>query len=291
MRPADVDAATAAVLRGDWGDRRSWFAFVAGHARCRPIVAEDDGVIVGTGVGTVNGAVGWVGTVFVVPERRGGGLGRALTERVCADLEAAGCRTLVLVATEAGRRLYERMGFDVVDTYATVEHEATGATGATNATADPGRPRSDASLALAPFTAADVADAAALDRAATGEDRAHLLAAFAGVPGGLALRAIGTGTGPGTGTLRGFLVRAPWGGGATIAADPEDARLILDGRLRTAAPGHRVRAGVLASNEAGLAMLHREGWTDAWTAPRMARGDPLGATLSAIWGQLNHALG
>ena len=57
------------------------------------------------------------------------------------------------------------------------------------------------------------------------------------------------------------------------------------------ARGHRVRAGVLASNEAGLAMLHRDGWTDAWTAPRLARGAPIEAPLSGIWGQFNHALG
>ena len=281
MRPADVDAATEALLRGDWGERRAWFAFVAGHAGCHPVVAEDDGAIVGTGVGTTNGAVGWVGTIYVVPERRREGLGHALTQRVCDGLEAAGCRTLVLVATDEGRRLYERMGFEVFDRYATLERHATG-TGAPEGSA---AARVDGARAMTAFTRADVPEAAALDRAATGEDRAHLLAAFSEEPGGLALR------GGADGRLRGFLCRAPWGGGATIAADPEDARVILAERLRAAERGHRVRAGVLASNEAGLAMLHRDGWTDAWTAPRLARGAPIEAPLSGIRGQFNHALG
>jgi GNAT superfamily N-acetyltransferase len=280
MTPRDVDAATAALLRGDWGDRRSWFEFVASHVQCDALVADDGGEIVGTGVGTRNGSVGWIGTVYVAPERRGAGLGRALTERVCEHLDAAGCRTLVLVATEAGLPLYERMGFGIVGRYATVEHDGVGPEGA-------GRPEvrgAGPSRTIVPFRPADVDDAAELDRAATGEDRGHLLAAFAGIPGGLAVR-------DADGRMRGFLVRAPWGAGATIAPDPEDARRILDARLRVAPVGHRVRAGVLASNEAGLAMLHRDGWTDAWTAPRMARGEPIVTPLSAIWGQFNHALG
>ncbi len=291
MGPADVDAAADALLRGDWGDRRSWFAFAAAHAQCGPVVAvEDGGPIVGTGVGTVNGPVGWVGTIFVAPERRRRGLGRALTDRVCDALTASGCRTLALVATTDGRPLYERMGFEVVDWYATVERDGTGP----EWPAGPWGPESDgptdavdhdpATRTIAPFRAADIADAAALDRAATGEDREHLLAAFAGVPGGLALRSA-------DGRLRAFLLRTPWGGGATIAPDPADARLILRARLRAAPAGHRVRAGVLASNEAGLALLRADGWTDAWTAPRLARGAAIDAPLSAIWGQFSHGLG
>lgn len=283
MIPADVEAAADAVVRGGWGDRRAWFTFAAAHPGCDPVVAMDGDEIVGTGVGTPNGPIGWVGTIFVAPGRRGAGLGRALTDHVCAALETAGCRSLVLVATVEGRRLYERMGFDVVDWYATVERDGTGSDGAGGDAAGGHTP--DARPILTPFSAADVADAAALDRSATGEDRAHLLAAFAGVPGGLALRDARDGT------LRGSLVRAPWGGGATIAPDPEDARIILAARLRTATPGQRVRAGVLASNVSGLAMLHRDGWTDAWTAPRMARGGSVDATLAGIWGQFNHAVG
>ena len=39
------------------------------------------------------------------------GRGRGLTAREIA--EAAGCRTIVLVATDAGRPMYERLGFTV----------------------------------------------------------------------------------------------------------------------------------------------------------------------------------
>jgi GNAT superfamily N-acetyltransferase len=282
MTAADVDGAADALLRGDWGDRRSFFAFAVAHPGCDAIVAVDADRVVGTGVGTRSGRVGWVGTIFVAADRRGAGLGTALTERICGGLAAAGCRTLALVATEQGRPLYERMGFAVVDWYVTVEREApAGDREASAGRHDPGpspAPTVDA------FGPADVAEAAALDLAATGEDREHLLSSFAGIPGGLALR-------DESGVLRGSVVRAPWGGGATIAPDLGDARTILGARLAAAAPGHRVRAGTLLSNRAGLAALAADGWTEAWRAPRLHRGEPLVWHPDAIWGQFNHALG
>jgi len=110
----DVVAAADAVRRGDWGDREAFFRFAAAHSNCRPILAERDGEIVGTGVATVSGRVGWVGTIWVAPALRGRGLGRAITEAVIDELEGSGCRTLVLVATDAGRRVYERLGFEIL---------------------------------------------------------------------------------------------------------------------------------------------------------------------------------
>jgi hypothetical protein len=53
-----------------------------------------------------------------------------------------------------------------------------------------------------------------------GEDRHHLLAAFAAPDSTLCLDRP-------DGSLGGFVVRAPWGGGATIAPDPDDAMAIL----------------------------------------------------------------
>lgn len=124
----------------------------------------------------------------------------------------------------------------------------------------------------------------ALDAAATGEDRAHLLGAFASVETTRVLDR-------GPGSLGGFVVRAPWGGGATIAPDVDDAGALLHARRAAAGRDKRVRAGVLADNDAGLERLVATGWTEAWRAPRMVRGEPLHWMPEAIWGQFNHALG
>ena len=61
--------------------------------------------------------MGWIGTIFVEPAWRGQGLGRAITQSIIGRLDGAGCRTLVLVATNEGRQLYERMGFEVQTQY------------------------------------------------------------------------------------------------------------------------------------------------------------------------------
>ncbi len=276
MHPADVDEATAAILDAGWGDRREFFDFVTIHPECRPVVAERDGVVIGTGIGTVNGTVGWIGTIFVAPEARSKGLGRALTEAVQAELATAGCRTEVLVATAMGRPIYERLGFEVQCWYRTVE--ASGLDVDAAADDDPGRGR------IRPFATADLTSMARLDATASGEDRAHLLAAFATATSASCLERP-------DGSVAGFVVRAPWGGGATVAEEPEDAIVILGHRLRAAGPGGRVRAGVVDLNLDGLERLDRAGWTEAWRAIRMIRGEPLRWQPSQLWGQFNHALG
>src|SRR5919112_1228095 len=55
MTPDDVTAAAEIVLRGDWGDRRAFFEWAARHPEAHPFVAEREGGVVGTAVGTANG--------------------------------------------------------------------------------------------------------------------------------------------------------------------------------------------------------------------------------------------
>jgi predicted N-acetyltransferase YhbS len=73
------------------------------------LVAQSDGQIVGTGGAIAFGRTGWIGGVAVAPGFRGSGLGRRLTE---AALEWLGPReTVLLLASELGRPIYERLGF------------------------------------------------------------------------------------------------------------------------------------------------------------------------------------
>ena len=279
MLPSDVDAATAAVLAGDWGDRREFFTFVTAHPGCRALVAEQDGRVVGTAVGTVNGTVGWIGTIFVAPDLRGKGLGTELTAAIQAELRAAGCRTEVLVATALGRPIYERLGFEAQCWYRTVEARGLAAEPGTR----PGTGGHEPSL-VRPFRADDLAEMARLDAGATGEDRRHLLVAFANPNSTKCVEHP-------DGRLGGFVVRPPWGGGATVAPDPDDAFRILEARRLAAGPERTVRAGVIDLNIEGIARLQRAGWTEAWRAIRMIRGEPLRWQPERLWGQFNHALG
>jgi GNAT superfamily N-acetyltransferase len=274
MTPADLEPAVAAILAEDWGDRRAWFEFAVAHPACRVFVAEDDaGIVVGTGVATINGPVAWIGTIWVARSARRRGLGQALTEATIDAATTAGCRTVVLVATDAGRPLYERLGFSLQTWYVTVE--APGLVGS-------GHPRHGAVVRA--FQPDDLEAMAALDAVATGEDRRHLLAAFASpestrIVTGASDRAVG------------YVLRAPWGGGATIVPRVDDAMALLHARRVAAGPDRRVRAGILLENELGAAALERDGWSEAWRAPRLIRGEPLQWQPDHIWGQFNHALG
>ena len=272
MTAADVEPAAEAILRSGWGDRRIKMAWVSSHPKCRPVVADVAGTVVGTGVTTVSGPVAWIGTIWVDPAWRGRGIGKALTQATIDEAEAAGCQTFVLVATEAGRPLYERFGFEVQTHYRILETPGLG--GGAGA-ADP---------RIRPYQASDRDAMVALDAAATGEDRAHLLESFAAPETTRCLVHA-------DGGLRGFVIRAPWGGGATIAPDTDDALAILGARRRASSPDKRVRAGLLEENHVGMERLRAAGWTDAWGAPRMIRGEMPPWRPDAIWGQFDHALG
>jgi GNAT superfamily N-acetyltransferase len=280
MTPADIEPASAAILADDWGDRRTWFEFATSHAECRIFVAEGaDGAILGTGVATINGPVAWIGTIWVTSSARGRGIGRALTEAPIEAAESAGCRTLVLVATDAGRPLYERLGFRVQTWYRTME--APGLAGSLDLGESALGPRDRHVRAFRPD---DLESMASLDRTATGEDRRHLLAAFAAPDTTMVLTTDSD-------APRGFVIRAPWGGGATITPDAPGALAILRARRLAAGPDRRVRAGILLENEAGTRALAKDGWTEAWQAPRLIRGETLDWHPEHIWGQFNHALG
>ena len=272
MTAADTEPAAEMIRRGDWGERLIFFDWAVRQPTVMPLVAEIDGSIVGTGVGSVHGRVGWVGTIFVAPERRRTGLGRELTRAVTDGLTERGCRTLVLIATSMGRPVYERQGFTLLDEQIRFSIDGLPPDG------EPPDPR------LRAFDPADLAAVVELDRDATGEDRTAILSDL--VTPMTTLVATGE-----DGSVRGYLARAPWRGGALIAPDPDDALRLLKARRRSTGPSGKAGAGILASNEVGRDRLRAAGWLEEPGGVRMIRGAPLDWHPEAIWGQLNGALG
>jgi GNAT superfamily N-acetyltransferase len=272
MTATDTEAAAELLRRGDWGERLVFFDWAIGQPTVAPLVAERDGEIVGTGIGSAHGPVGWVGTIFVEPARRGSGLGRAVTRAVIEELETRGCRTLVLIATSMGRSVYEREGFDVLDEQVRFSIEGL------PAGSGPGDPL------VRPFEPDDFDAIAALDRFATGEDRRAVLASL------VTPSSTWVATGP-DGTPGGYLARAPWRGGALIAPDPDDALRLLETRRRSTGVSGRAGAGLIGGNVVGLERLRAAGWQEEDSGVRMIRGEPLNWHPEAIWGQFNGALG
>jgi hypothetical protein len=195
-------------------------------------------------------------------------------------LEARGCRSFVLVASAEGRPIYERLGFEIRTTYTLLDapgEMSAGEKAVTGGAAVIG-PR------LRPFKTADLPAMCALDRWATAEDRSALLGRLAApATAEVALRP--------DRSVGGFSVRAPWGGWATVAYQPEDGLRLLAWRRATAASDRTIVTGVPAENEAGEHALVAAGWSIGYHPVRMVRGPDPEWRPEALWGQFGMAVG
>lgn len=261
MTTGDVPAASSVAADVGWPGRERRFEFYVGHPFCEAVAAEAGGEVAGIGFGTGNGPVGWVGMVCVRPRYQGRGIGRALTERVAERLEDRGCRALALTATEAGRPLYEKMGF-VTETF---YH------GFSGPGLDPEPPPPNVRRMLPE----DLAAVCQLDLRTTGEDRSHLLQALEG-PGWVAVGE--------DGEVSGYHLPAPWGGGPTIVPDPEDAAALVRLVRALAGPEGAPRFWLASENEGGLELMRGIGFEEAGRLPRMIRGGPVSWRPEALWG-------
>jgi predicted N-acetyltransferase YhbS len=245
---------------------RARLAEVVAFARARldgeVVVAEAGGELVGVAAGAVFGASGWVGGVAVVPDWRRVGLGGALTAAIVEHLAGRGVATMLLHATDLGRPVYERLGFVAEAGYRTL--------------AGPGLPGASPRPPLRPGRAGDLAAVAALDRAATGEDRGRLLAALWPAGGLVAEEA---------GRPVGFHLASPWRpGGLIVAGDPRAGLALLEAVRRR--DGEQVSVSVPAANTLAVQALEAAGFRERYRTTRMRRGPRVPWRPAAQFGAL-----
>ncbi len=273
MTGADVGASVALALAQGWRNRQAFYELALRTPACQPLVGVVAGAVVATGLATVNGPVGWLGGVIVDATQRGRGYGRAMTEELCRRLRDAGCGTLSLVATDAGRPLYERLGFRVATHY----HEMDG----DHLERMPDPP---AGAKLRPLEPDDLLRVFELDRLATAEDRHAILGQLAAA-GGWVLE------GEGDAGLRGFLLPSDRAFAAIVAPGFEDGLCLLDLHRHLTPPEIRARAGIPDAHSAAWHELTARGWHDHWLAPRMLLGPDVAWRPEWIWGLVNSAVG
>ncbi|WP_435332750.1 GNAT family N-acetyltransferase [Haloarchaeobius sp. TZWWS8] len=81
------------------------------------LVAADGDTVVGFAHGIVDDDTGTLMRVYVDPDHRGDGVGRALVEYAMDDFETRGVdrvESMVLTANEPGNAFYHRLGFEQV---------------------------------------------------------------------------------------------------------------------------------------------------------------------------------
>jgi GNAT superfamily N-acetyltransferase len=168
------------------------------------LVAEGDGGgVAGVACCAAFGTTGWIGALGVAPEGRRRGVGTALTEAAVRWLRHRGAQTVLLYATEAGRPVYERLGF-------ATEERAVAWRGVSGAA-----PPADLQRLGEP----DRARLRALDLLATGERRDAVLDTI--VP------LAGVAVGGGDDGLLGWAIASPWGAGTAIAATRPEVGVAL----------------------------------------------------------------
>ena len=143
----------------------SWRREVETYLRVQPdgwFVADDGGEIVAMAGALAYGEFCWLGLVATLPGYERRGLATRLSARVVAWGESQGCRTVALDASEKGRPVYERLGFEAIgETLALIA------------------PASLSAAGDSPFERIDdVGELLALDRWVFGGDRAALLEAI-----------------------------------------------------------------------------------------------------------------
>jgi ribosomal protein S18 acetylase RimI-like enzyme len=268
-----VQAATACVVDGGWGTYRQFhptFAFYAAHRGCSPLVARSGGEVVGTGVATRYGRSGWIGHVFVHPDHRGRGLGSVLTSAALAQLQAAGCESILLASTDAGRHIYERLGFGVESNY----HELRGTS----------LPKSAELRPFRPLLRSDLGELSRADLGISGDDRTSVLARFANFAWGLSR----------AGSMLGAFLPVPWGGAAAWlvpgAGAAEQAALVR--LLRTVGSvGDEVIVYPPDENPRAIELFRDQGFEELRLVPRMRLGKPLAWSAAASWNPLSLGLG
>ena len=200
--------------------------------------------IVAVGQGIVTGRTGWIGNVVVRPDSRNQGLGTRMTRELMGALRERGCATLLLIATEAGERIYRKLGFRTTGEYVFLDVPRV-------------PPPEDASIRR--LAAADTGSVLGLDLAATGESRAHLLTPYL---------ASGWCHDAGDGVLDGFFL--PSLGAGLVVAESQGAGEALLRFKHAFFPGPAV---VPAANTAALRLLLEQGAAETRRAPRMVLGE------------------
>lgn len=267
LRETDLDDALAAKEAVGWSERRGLFEFYGRRDDSTLFVADVDGRIAGCGGATVfpgTPPTGWVHGIVVHPERRRTGLGTRLTEAAIAWLRERSVETVLLLATDAGRPVYERLGFTEGQRYGSFPWPAPGPIDAETRR----------------MTSRDLPEVRALDRLATGEDRVAFIESRA-ASGWVTVRA---------GAVAGFHLACPWGGGPIVARDPATG-LALIGLARRLQPAPSRGLGLPIVNAAAVKHLADLGLTAGRHVTRMWLGTPPPWRPDMIFGVFNFGVG
>jgi GNAT superfamily N-acetyltransferase len=230
------------------------------------LCAVDGGQVIGGAATACFGATGWIGALGVAPAGRRRGVGTRLATAAVDWLRGAGAGTVLLYATDAGRPIYSRLGFD--------------SEGEAHAWRDAAPPRGRMPAGVRAVAAADLEEIRRLDAIATGEDRSLVLDRLDPPPDGSGL------VFERDGRVAGSALRSPWGLGPSIVAEDADAGLTLVAALRRES-GPPLTVSLPDANTAGVRALRAWGLRPINHATRMRLGPAASYAPERVFGLFN----
>lgn len=268
LSAADLDEASALVASVSWPHRPVDIAFHMRLGQGRMAFSDAYGRTLGFGLWWSYGdQLARLGLIVIAPEAQGRGIGRRLVEHLLNDLSP---RPVMLLATEAGKPLYDKLGFVPVDASSQYQGEYTG-----SPVPDP---------RLRPASPADAPAIAALDAKAFGVDRNEVLSALMADGEAAVLRQ--------DGEVVGYAMSRRFGRGMVvgpIVADTEEDAVVLFDAL--ARPGF-LRVDCPSTATVLIGHLVARGLVRVDESPVMVRGArPVPQGPVRMFGLASHALG
>jgi GNAT superfamily N-acetyltransferase len=263
MTLADLPTALQLTRQAGWNQGEADWRRLLAMDPSGCYLAERAGAPAGVTVTCVFDSSAWIAMVLVDRAFRRQGIAAALLTRALNGLDAAGVRTVRLDATEAGRPLYERLGF--LADFQVTRYAGRAPAGARHACVQP------ASETL-------LCDLAALDAAVHGANRIRFLARlFAEAPDGTGVVVEG-------GVLRGFVMTRAGAHALQIGPCIADARgsILLEDRMHRC-QGQPVYVDIPAAHGGAVRTVESLGLRPQRHFTRMVRGRRPAGIPAALW--------
>ena len=117
--------------------------------------------IIGTGNVLLKGKIGWLANIIIVDDYRGKGLGFEMTKFLVEFLSEKGAETQLLIATDLGEKVYQKIGFKKISDYLRFESQVDFDYTQTNA--------------IRPLKPSDLENTYKLDQEVNDENRQHII--------------------------------------------------------------------------------------------------------------------
>ncbi len=249
-----------AVQPADWPSVVPHFKYYTEASFCFPVKALIDGEIAGIGTIIVHGDLAWLSHIIVAPHYRNQGIGKQLTQSLIDSAYAQKCSTLLLIATDLGAPVYEKLGFETETSYVFYKDISLSF------------PADENILAFSSRYTEQILE---MDKRVSGEHRKiqleeHVSGAMVYIHKGM---------------LKGYYL-PDFGEGLIIAETPAAGTALMKTRLKT-----QDRASFPITNFAATGLFQLHGYTPFKTAKRMRLGIPRAWQPENLYNRIGGNLG